>query len=518
MSGTVLGRKMYHLKKKKGKVKSGRFAYKQIVYCCLAGVSAVLALLFFILAFGQYEVQLIRGGNLSGTASSLLSGWINVQFSLIGVLALALSAGFLLVARHSRFGGNSNRALAEDNQRLRKTLLQKQEKLQKMFELRLIRGENIPDEEYEEYVKDFELTSHKWFSVLTAVLDLGEGALSGVNEEEVCREILKKMPERLHKIACLPPVCNGCAITAVLAGDSEDALTEKGKNYYEGLKKLAEEVGGYQILAGVSSVHEQTDGIFAAYRESINAMAGAAMDNGTKTTLPDMTGCYTYQPDMFFSNASYDSSCEEEVRSGLRTIERQRCVKALEDFCSYLWQVNRQDKIMIYVMRFAEVILFTAMEVNLDLEALYPNGLDRIFHDLLEMPEPGRIKRYLLNRLIAPILEARNRLLEKKSYSMLEEIEELIRSRKGDISLTECADILGVHPTYIWKITKAEKGQTFSDYLEKYKLEEAKRLLLNTDLTVAEIAAELNYTNAQNFIRFFNKSTGMTPGKYRKQQ
>lgn len=82
--------------------------------------------------------------------------------------------------------------------------------------------------------------------------------------------------------------------------------------------------------------------------------------------------------------------------------------------------------------------------------------------------------------------------------------------------MTECADAMGVHPTYIWKILKMEKGKAFSDYLEEYKLEEAKRLLLRTNMTVAEIATELNYTNAQNFIRFFSKSTGVTPGKFRK--
>ena len=61
-----------------------------------------------------------------------------------------------------------------------------------------------------------------------------------------------------------------------------------------------------------------------------------------------------------------------------------------------------------------------------------------------------------------------------------------------------------------------EKGKSFMDYLEEYKINEAKRLLLQTDKTVSEIAQELNYTNAQNFIRFFSKSTGVTPGKFRK--
>ena len=102
------------------------------------------------------------------------------------------------------------------------------------------------------------------------------------------------------------------------------------------------------------------------------------------------------------------------------------------------------------------------------------------------------------------------------NYDTLEEIEKLIAEKNGNLSLTECAEVLGVHPTYIWKVLKMERGKSFSDYIEEYKLEEAKRLLLESDLTVAEIAERLNYTNAQNFIRFFSKSTGVTPGKFRK--
>ena len=43
---------------------------------------------------------------------------------------------------------------------------------------------------------------------------------------------------------------------------------------------------------------------------------------------------------------------------------------------------------------------------------------------------------------------------------------------------------------------------------------EAFKAIVN--LSVADIATQLNYTNAQNFIRFFSKGTGVTPGKFRK--
>lgn len=64
---------------------------------------------------------------------------------------------------------------------------------------------------------------------------------------------------------------------------------------------------------------------------------------------------------------------------------------------------------------------------------------------------------------------------------------------------------------------KNTKDMTFTDYVAGQKLEMAKRMLVETDLSVAEIAERLSYSNAQNFIRLFKKHMDITPGQYRKQ-
>ena len=68
----------------------------------------------------------------------------------------------------------------------------------------------------------------------------------------------------------------------------------------------------------------------------------------------------------------------------------------------------------------------------------------------------------------------------------------------------------------MWKALKLVSGKAFSELTEEYKLEEARNLLLHTDKKITDIAMELGYSNTQNFIRFFSKKTGMTPGKYRR--
>jgi len=60
-------------------------------------------------------------------------------------------------------------------------------------------------------------------------------------------------------------------------------------------------------------------------------------------------------------------------------------------------------------------------------------------------------------------------------------------------------------------------GCTFQDYLIQLRMSEAKRLLVTTDLSVAEIAELVGYQNVTNFIKIFKSKELVTPLKYRKQ-
>lgn len=416
------------------------------------------------------------------------------------------------------FLSGSLNELKDDRQNLQKLVSQTRDRLQEMFTLRLIRGDVALWDEYEEYIKDFGLQPWHCFVTVVAVLNLREEeeAQSNIKEDAICLEIVEGMPESLKKLAWMQPVYNACAIVAILGDENEELLLKRIETYCAKLQKFSETVCGYRLLMGVSAIHGEPRQICLAYRESVNAMtrSGSGNPSAPEEALAD---CHFFLTGHSSSETPYDASFEKNVQQGIKNMDKAQCYKAANEFFRYLSEESYgQDETMVYVLRFVDAILLTAMEIKVDVSGLYPDGLRRLYDDLMEVLEPSRERRYIKKYLIDPILEARSQLMEQRSYSLLEDIEQLIRENRGDISLAECADRLGVHTTYIWKIMKAERGKTFSDFLEEYKLEEAKRLLLNTNMTVADIASTLNYTNAQNFIRFFSKSTGMTPGKFRK--
>ena len=85
------------------------------------------------------------------------------------------------------------------------------------------------------------------------------------------------------------------------------------------------------------------------------------------------------------------------------------------------------------------------------------------------------------------------------------------------ISLKEIASVAGLSPPYFSTIFKEEMGENLSKYLNRLRVEKASRLLLETDITLSEIAACCCFEDQSWFSKIFKAFTGISPGKYRNQ-
>jgi AraC-like DNA-binding protein/ligand-binding sensor protein len=85
------------------------------------------------------------------------------------------------------------------------------------------------------------------------------------------------------------------------------------------------------------------------------------------------------------------------------------------------------------------------------------------------------------------------------------------------ISLKEIADIAGFSPPYFSSIFKEEMGENPSKYLNRLRVEKASRLLLETDMSLSEIASCCCFEDQSWFSKIFKTYTGISPGKYRNQ-
>lgn len=77
--------------------------------------------------------------------------------------------------------------------------------------------------------------------------------------------------------------------------------------------------------------------------------------------------------------------------------------------------------------------------------------------------------------------------------------------------------MLYITPNYLNGICKDMLGKSAGQVIRDRILLEAKRLLVNAEMNVEEIAAKLHFSDNSYFTKFFKKYTGLTPDAFRRQ-
>lgn len=82
-------------------------------------------------------------------------------------------------------------------------------------------------------------------------------------------------------------------------------------------------------------------------------------------------------------------------------------------------------------------------------------------------------------------------------------------------SVSYYADKLNITPKHLSAVVKDISGHTAGQWIENYTIMEAKVLLRTTDLSIQQIAAELNFPNQSFFGKYFKHQAGVSPSRYR---
>ncbi len=83
------------------------------------------------------------------------------------------------------------------------------------------------------------------------------------------------------------------------------------------------------------------------------------------------------------------------------------------------------------------------------------------------------------------------------------------------ITLEDVAGAVYLSPAYFSKVFKEQTGSSYTQYLNRLRIEESKTLLRNSTIPLVDIAGMVGYEDQSYFSKVFKKVTGSTPGKYR---
>ncbi|WP_313134672.1 helix-turn-helix transcriptional regulator [Anaerocolumna sp.] len=96
-------------------------------------------------------------------------------------------------------------------------------------------------------------------------------------------------------------------------------------------------------------------------------------------------------------------------------------------------------------------------------------------------------------------------------------IEYINENYNKDISLKTIASYSHLNPGYISQLFKKESGINFNKYLTDLRINKAKELLQERNLTIEEIATKIGYHDYFYFLKIFKKNVNKTPSEYRQE-
>ncbi|MDY8137078.1 AraC family transcriptional regulator [Aquimarina sp. 2201CG5-10] len=92
--------------------------------------------------------------------------------------------------------------------------------------------------------------------------------------------------------------------------------------------------------------------------------------------------------------------------------------------------------------------------------------------------------------------------------------------KNADISLDIIAERLGISPGYLSQVINKVTYKNFSEYINDYRIEEVKRMLLDSEFsryTILSIGYEAGFNSKSVFYTVFKKQTGLTPKQFKDQ-
>lgn len=110
----------------------------------------------------------------------------------------------------------------------------------------------------------------------------------------------------------------------------------------------------------------------------------------------------------------------------------------------------------------------------------------------------------------------RNQLYNQNRENAIDCVKEFIsKNLEKDLSRGNLAKEVYLSEDYLSRIFKTETGKSLTVYIAEERIKKAQEYLLNSNLTVSQIALEVGYHNFSYFSKTFRDITGVTPNEYR---
>lgn len=263
---------------------------------------------------------------------------------------------------------------------------------------------------------------------------------------------------------------------------------------------------GDGIRVGVGTVRRHLSKLSSSYRDAVFSANECILDGGRRLFVAsDVPKQKAGDISVVHESARRMAECLVEGKTDRLHDEFDRFVQAAVESGSgnYVFQMFR--------MLLADILFLVDDRSDIRASELLEQ---EVFYHLDECRTVDDARDWFENNLFPRIMEQK-RLVNKQDEAIPLICRYIRENIRNDITLVGCAEIVNLSPSYLSKLFKRDVGVSFLDYVLELKMEEVKAMLLETDMSISEIAEQIGYS-PRSLYRQFYKLTALSPNEFRK--
>ena len=328
----------------------------------------------------------------------------------------------------------------------------------------------------------------------------------------MCASAIMLGEEYLGEVLCGPAVLgdlDDCVFDEISENEMFNTLSEMER--YDIAKKMpqisCEKMTGLsRTLFRLVSYMCKSRGDYLAQRQEITKQQGviSVLMSENKREIRDGVGFYSSNNERKLLTA---------VRLGDISSAKEQLNSILADI--FLYSGGNNTIIKAKVFELTGYLFRTASEAGADEKKLSAIALSsyHLLDDKLSFEELCYECAQIMEKFIDSVYEERSNI--KGVHYLALATKYIANNYENEISLEDVAYEVNISASYLSHLFQSGLGTTYKKYISKLRVDKAKDLLVNTELSIADIAEKVGIPDANYFARIFKKYVGISPNRFR---
>lgn len=380
--------------------------------------------------------------------------------------------------------------------------------LQANFYSSLMEG-RIQKEELSGYLSDYQISLEGPFFCCLVIHTSASQGPKDMNPLLLSTSVQKQARERLGekwRAKCFPYLGNTILIAQLASENEIPELTDECDRFC----RYAHHIIGAVVTVGIGQVCGSILELAQSYsgaREAVSyrVIYGTSRAINMKEIVPGR-----------MEKSEIDKEAElSDLFKKIRLGSEEDITQAVAEYLKHTSVAEKS--LQQYQMNLMELIsaLYRFSANNEIAPEVFSKDLRSLYATLLDL-EPKELQKWLTKTSLSlreELISARS----QSSKSFVSKAKEYVSHNYGDaeLSLDSICQVLGVSNSYFSTIFKKKTGNSFIGYLTDYRMDQASRLLIETNEKSYVIGKQVGYSDPNYFSYVFKKRFGLSPSRYR---